>query len=268
MMCSRSFQKVLFACVLAALAVWSAAPAGAEIIPVNLQLDPPAAPVNTLDVSITVAVTGGGSIADGDTTTASGNMLADLHATFDPVTHVATVTGLEFTGGTMAFTDMSFLLDFSVFGSIAAASQGMQATPDTPVPPGSVTGTTFPGLEHDVIFNAGTVDFTPSGAIAGSLSPFTYDLSTNPLAVTYDAPGTLTVSAPTIIALNATYDVFVSIPVDFSEIMFQDPNASVELSGTGTIQASGQFVRVIPEPASGVLLALGAVTALLRRRRR
>ena len=267
MMCSRSFQKVLFACVLAALAVWSAAPAGAEIIPVNLQLDPPAAPVNTLDVSITVDVTGGGSIADGDTTTASGNMLADLHATFDPA-HLATVTGLEFTGGTMAFTDMSFLLDFSVFGSIAAASQGMQATPDTPVPPGSVTGTTFPGLEHDVIFNAGTVDFTPSGPIAGSLSPFTYSLSANPLAVTNNAPGTLTVSAPTIVALNATYDVFLSIPVDFSEIMLQDPDVSVELSGTGTIQASGQFVRVIPEPASGVLLALGAVAALLRRRRR
>jgi hypothetical protein len=50
--------------------------------------------------------------------------------------------------------------------------------------------------------------------------------------------------------------------------MFQDPNGSAELSGMGTIQASGQFTRVIPEPASGVLLALGAVAALLRRRRR
>ena len=268
MMCSRSFQKALFACALAGLAVLSAAPAGAEIIPVNLTLDPPAAPINTLDVSITVTVTGGGTIADGDTTTASGNMLADLHATFHPVTHVATVTGLEFTGGMMAFTDMSFLLNFGGFGTIGADSLGMQATPDTPVPPGSVTGTTFPALEHEVIFNAGTVDFTPTGLIAGVLAPFTYDLSTNPLAVTTNAPGTLTVSPPTIVALNATYDVFLSIPVDFSEIMFQDPNASVELSGIGTIQATGQFTRVIPEPASGLLLALGAVAALLRRRRR
>ena len=263
MMCSRSFQNVLFACALAGLAVWSAAPAGAEIIPVNLQLDPPAGAVNTLDVSITVNV-GGGSIADGDTTTASGNMLANLHATFDPV-HVTTVTGLEFTGGTMAFTDMSFPLNSGALGSIAAASQGMQATTDTPVPPGSVTGTTFPGLEHEVIFNAGTVDMTPSGIIAGVLGPITYDFSTGPLAVTDNAPGTLTVSAPTIIALNATYDVFLSVPVDFNEVMFQDPNASAELSAIGTIQASGQFTRVIPEPSSALVLVLG-ICALRRRR--
>lgn len=267
MMCLRSFQKVLFACALAGLAVWPAAPAGAEIIPMDLQLDPAVGSVNILDVSITADVTGAGSAADGDTTTASGNMLADLHAAFDPATHAATVTGLEFTGGTMAFTDMSFLLNFGGMGTVSAVSTDMQATPDTPVPPGSVTGTSFPTLEHDVIFNAGTVDITPSGPIAGFLTPFTYDFSTNPLAVTNDAPGTLVVSAPIIIALNATYDVFLSVPLDFNEIMLQDPSVSVELAGTGTIQARGEFTRVIPEPASGLLMALGAA-ALLRRRRR
>ena len=258
---------MLFACALAAVAALSAAPAGAEIIPVDLTLDPATPSVNTLNVDITVNVTGGGTIADGDTTTASGNMLADLHATFNLSTHVATVTGLEFTGGTMPFTDMSFLLDFSLFGSIAAVSQGMQATPDTPLPPGSVTGTTFAALEHDVIFNAGIVDITPSGMIATVLPPMSHDFSTSPLAVSNNALGTLTVSTPTIVFPNATYDVSLSIPVDFDEIMFQDPNGSVELSGTGTIQASGQFTRIIPEPASGLLLAFGAA-ALLRRRRR
>ena len=82
MMCSRSFRKVLFVCALAALAVWSAAPAGAEIIPVNLHLDPPAAPVNTLDVDIAVTVTGGGSIADGETTTAVNRVTPIDDATF------------------------------------------------------------------------------------------------------------------------------------------------------------------------------------------
>ena len=266
MMCSRSFRKVLVACALVGQAAWSAAPVGADIVPVYLSLDPATAAINTLDVSLDVNVTGVGSIGDDQTTTASGNVLANLYATFDPGTHAATVTGLEFTGGTTAYADMSFLLDFGVLGTIAADSAGMQSTSDTPAPPGTVTGTTFPCLEHEVIFNAGTVNFTATGLAATYLPPFTYDVSANPIITSANASGTLTVSAPTIVALNATYDVLLSIPLDFDESMYQDANASVTLSGAGTIQASGQFTRVIPEPASGLLLAFGAAAALLRRR--
>ena len=267
MTCWRPFRKLLFACVLAALAVSYAAPAGAEIISVNLTLDAPAAPVNTLNVSIALDMTAGPSASDSRTTTAGGNLLADLHATFDPM-QVATVTGLEFTGGTMAFTDMSFLLDFGPLGTVPTSSSNVQATADTPTPPGSVTGTTFPVLEHRVIFNAGTVDFVPSGPIASYLPPFTYDLSTHPLVVAHNATGTLTVSTPDIDFPNATYDVFLSIPLDFTAIVVESSDASATLDGAGTIQASGQFTRVIPEPASGVLLVLGSVAALRRRRRR
>ncbi len=265
MMCSQSFRNVVFLFALAVLAAWSAAPAGGEIVAVDLTLDPPFGLVNALNVSIIANVTGGGSTADADITAASGNMLAELQATFDPVTHAATVTGLEFTGGRVAFANMSFLLDFRAFGTVAAVATGMGATPDTPLPPGWVTGTTFPTVEHEVIFDAGTVDVNTSGLIAQVLGPFSYGFSLNPLAVTTDAPGTLIVSAPSIVPLIATYDVLLSVPVDFSEIMLQETGVLVELGGVGTIQASGQFTRLIPEPATAALLGAG-VLALIRRR--
>ena len=94
------------------------------------------------------------------TSTASGNMAADLYATYDPVTHTLNLAGsglgLGFVQqstapGNLSFTDMSF------FGGLMMTT-GLKGDLNTASPPGSVNADgTFLTDGHTLILNGGTL---------------------------------------------------------------------------------------------------------------
>ena len=238
-----------------------AASAPAAIIPVDLGLLLPSNDVNTLELTLTVDLMG----SDSDAVTLSGNVLADLTINFQPVTLEADTVGLELTGGMLTASDASFMLYFSLFGRIQAGLRGLRGTPDTPAPPGSVTGGTFPGGDQVVIFNGGDLYVSGTGMVGGLFDPFAFELADYPVIASTDQPGSLAVSAPTIDGDLATYVVTLTQPVEFSEVIIDTAEVVMTIYGSGTLQATGEFT--IPEPATLLLLSAGGFAVVLRRRR-
>ncbi|MBN2475196.1 MAG: PEP-CTERM sorting domain-containing protein [Pirellulales bacterium] len=221
-----------------------------ETIPVDLGLTSPPNPMNHLEMTVTA---GYGAIqrSDSDTTDASGNILSRLGIDFDPVTHqVQSVDEVEFTGGLVSFTDMSFVLDFSFFGWIEATGSGIGATLDTPYPPGTVAGGDFDTAEHLVVLNQGSFVASGTGLVGGVLdpNPTVIDLSTSPVEATTSATGQLQASLASIHDSLATYDVVLTLPVNFDEAVMDDGTVSVRVAATGTFEAAGQFTRALPPP--------------------
>jgi len=153
------------------------------------------------------------------------------------------VGGLEFTGGTINFSNTGFTLDFGFLGTINASGSGISATLDTPDPPQPVSGTTFNASEHQLILNSGTFYFTASGLIGGTFEPFTLDLSTDPVVTTNNGTGTILISLLSVDGHTATYDIAFTMPIDFSEEIYSDPSIILTLAGEGTLAAQGRFSR-------------------------
>ncbi len=216
----------------------------AETVSVDLQLTPPGSQNN---LSLTLTATYGALVrSDSDTTSAAGNMLANLELGFDPVTHqVQNVTGLTFTGGTIHLSDVEFTLNYSILGKIEADGTGIACTMNTPNPPGAVAGDTFYFIEHEAIFNQGLFHAEGTGLVGGLFDPIDLDLSQEPLSVTNDGNGTLTVNLIDSDSSTATYEVYILIPLDFYETILDDPDNSilVTLEGMGALEARGYFSR-------------------------
>ena len=239
-------------------------PALADLIPVDLALVPPSAQINTLELTITAEALGS-ALGDSDSATLTGNVLAELTINFQPVTLEADTVGLEFTGGRFVGSDVSLSLNFGLLGGIQATGTGIAGTVDTPAPPGLVVGGTFAGSDHVAILNEGIVYAHGTGTVGGLFDPLTVDLSVYPIITFSAEQGSLLVSAPVIAGPLATYDVTLTQPVELEEELYRDADVIVTVTGSGVLQATGQFV--IPGPATlGLLLAGGP--ALVARRRR
>jgi len=220
-------------------------PVLADLIPVDLTLVPPSAQVNTLELTITAEALGM-TFGDSDTATLTGNALVELTINFQPVTFEADTVGLEFTGGRFAVSNVSFSLDFSLFGEVQATGTGIAGTLDTLAPPGLVVGGAFAGSDHVAILNEGTVYAYGTGIVGGLFDPLTVNLSVDPIAAPGAQQGSLLVSSPVIAGPLATYDVTLTQPVELDQELFRDTDFVVTATGSGVLQATGQFV--IPKP--------------------
>jgi len=97
--------------ILCALAAVPAAPAvRADTASVDLLFPPPSGQTNTLTIRVT-AQAYGTVRSDTDTTTVTGNALSVLTFNLDATTCEATVTGLEFTGGTTVDPSVTMAAD-------------------------------------------------------------------------------------------------------------------------------------------------------------
>ena len=219
----------------------------ADIVTVSTNLvmtDPD--PVNQLTLTV-LASAMGINRSDTDTSTATGNITADLGIQFDPATHeVIGVDELEFTGGTVTFSDVSFTLNFWPFGNVLASGTGIAGTMDTPDPPGTVAGGTFNTVEHTLILNDGQFHAYGTGTVGGMFEPITVDLSADPIETTSDMTGSLDVSLATAHGSVATYDAVMTLPVNFDEEIYNQDDIVVRVTGAGTFEAAGQFARTVP----------------------
>ena len=239
--------RLFLACVLA----WACAapPLLAATASVDLWLDPPSAQVNTFLIGVT-ATAMGTTKSDTDTTTLTGDALATLTFGLDPLTCQAAVTGLEFTGGRIAMSDSSFVLDYGwLLGKINATGQGISGTLDTPVPPGSVSGGTFPAEQHSMILDQGTFNASGTGFVGTLFEPISENLAVEPIIAAAEGIGQLSVVLAGIVGHSATYGVTMALPVDFQQRVLEDP-VLVDVTGTGTLRATGQFTLQVPDPAS------------------
>ena len=227
----------------------------AESVPVYLQ-------VSQLDslMDAELCATALTTACDTDATPVAGYVTADLEIDFDPLIYeVIDIYEIEFTGGLISTTeDLIFDLNFSVLGSIQAIITDISGTLATPSPPGLVSGGNFNMNEHVLILNDGWIYGEATGALAGVLEPFSHALFDEPLESTYNDIGSITASLNNISGDDITYDVYLTLPVYFGTSFYEN---DVEFSfvGEGTLDATGQFTRIIPEPATLLLLALGAV---------
>ena len=204
---------------------------------------------------------------DTDATPVAGYVTADLEIDFDPLIYeVIDIYEIEFTGGLISTTeDLTFDLDFSIAGSIQAVITDISGTLATPSPPGLVSGGNFNMNEHVLILNDGWIDGEATGALAGVLEPFSHALFDEPLESTYNDIGSITASLNNISGDDITYDVYLTLPVYF-DTSFYENDVEFSFVGEGILDATGQFTRIIPEPATLLLLGLGAFMLLRKRR--
>lgn len=227
------------------LTVSAGSTASAETVSVDLTLVPATDQVNRVHLTLSVVALGVPN-SDTESTTVTGNALADLTVGFNHATHEATVTGLEFTGGEYSFSPVQFELGYPLLGSIHATAEGIGGTLDTPNPPGSVAGQTFPAEQHEAIVSRGVVHAWATGYLETRFEPMTIDLSDEPIPAPGSGTGTLVVSSAALAAEVAWYDVILELPLNFSETVYEDELVSAGISGTGRFRAEGRFSRRVP----------------------
>lgn len=76
-------------------------------------------------------------------------------------------------------------------------------------------------------------------------NPYTVDMAAEPVTVTTDATGTISVSVPQIGAGRVSYDVTLTLPLTMDQIVFEEPDtASMSIRGSTVIKSSGRIVLV------------------------
>lgn len=217
-------------------------PVQAGIVGVDMPLVPADAQSNRLAATLTVTFVGV-KVSDSDTATLTGNLLANLDLSIDPSTSAVTeVRSIEFTGGLIKMTDMSFTLNFGfLLGKIQANTTGLTGYPSSPNGPGPVAGTSFNTLDHSFVFDQGKVTAAGTGYVGTLFSPINQDLSAEPIVATADAVGTVSVALESIAGDLATYRVKLILPVVFDQQVPVNESVTAGFTGTGTIVATGTF---------------------------
>lgn len=207
--------------------------APAETVTLNLPLDPPDPIVNNLGMVFTDLAAG----SDQQFGDVAGSIEATLEVTFHELTQVATVTGVSFTEafpGSLAFDDMSFNLG----GGTTVDTVDLEGTLSTTGGPGTVSGTSFDPADHNLVLSAGEILPNPHSAT---------DLTTDPItAALASAVGNVYFTLDSTTGNQATYDVVIQLPAQFSEEVADTPS-SLTMSGTVTLRATTVYERIIQD---------------------
>jgi hypothetical protein len=216
----------------------------ADVIGVELNVVP-GPETNRLDMTLTATISGG-DLNDSDTATVSGALAADLEVYFEPATHhVADVNAIEFTGGRIYFSDVSFALDFGIFGRINATGTGISAMPTSPLGPGIVEGGYFNTVDHVLVVDQGYFSASGTGVIGGFFDPITVDLAAEPMEISSEATGTISVSLEGVEGNEGTYSVSLNLPLDYDVLLFENELITISFQGSGLVEGIGSFTRRI-----------------------
>jgi len=220
---------------------FSITPVIAENTAVVFTLDAP--PANVLQLSLAVTV-GEDTRSDTQPSTMSGDPEADLTLQFSPVE----VTGLEFTGGRMALSDITFNLDYGFTGSLIAESSNVSGFLDTPIPPGSVVDGQFPVEQHTYTLDQGIFNVVPTGLISLFVDPMTVDLSTDPSVSTISTIGQVGFEQNGVSGNLADYGTTISFPFAFTNVVLSDSNSTAVLIVNGSLSGAGPASVILPAP--------------------
>jgi hypothetical protein len=114
-------------------------------------------------------------------------------------------------------------------------------TLDTPSPPGAVNVGAFEANDHVLVLNGGTISVRGTGIVGGLFDPMTIDLSEDAVGLTTDGIGYVGASLVMIDGAQATCEAVLAMPVEFNEVLSDAGGAQVGFSGSGTVEAIGQF---------------------------
>jgi hypothetical protein len=200
---------------------------------------PPAAPTNEISLTLATDVIG----TDSTATQLTGFSMADLD--FQVIGTSVTPTGLTFTGGQVALSDVTFSF---FFNTIQISTMGIVGSPNTPLPPGTVTNNQFDATEHEMIFDQGII--TGPGT--------TIDLSTAPISGTGMGTGQVNIlPVGTPVGNEYTFEATVSLPIEIDESV-QIPDVPVigtvnaTLTGSGNAVSRQQFtIAIVPGDFNG-----------------
>lgn len=235
-----------------AAGVWLVAVSGwAQTSSVVLALAPP--PANQLAVGLSVTV-GTSLRSDIQPATFSGTAEADLTLQFGPVD----VTGITFTGGSLALSDVSFLLNYGLLGQLHANSSNVTGRLDTPIPPGPIVEGAFPTVHHELILDGGTLEAFGTGLLGLLFTTTFVDLSTDPVSGTFTATGSLAFVQNSVAGNQAEYTATLSFPLVFSDTALDTNDIVAVLSIDGTVDSSGPATVVLPLPAATGLTPNGS----------
>ncbi len=217
--------------------------AAGEVISAELNLVPPGE-ANQLEMSL-VASGDGGEISDSETSTVTGTIKADLEIHFDQATHEVTdVNSIAFAGGRVYFSDVSFTLDFGpLFGKLHATGTGIAATPASPSGPGPVEGGSFNTIDHVLIVDKGLFNASGTGIVGGLFDPMTIDLSVEPMYISSEATGTISVVLEQVQGGQATYSVTLNLPLDYDILLLETQMFALSFRGSGVVAGTGSFNR-------------------------
>lgn len=228
--------------LLLASSVFAAGTIQARTLSVDLPLIPAEEQTNRL--ATTLAVTAlNNTRSDSDTATLTGKILANLEISLNPATHeVAGVHSIEFTGGLVHMSDLSFTLSYGILlGKIEARTTGIAGFPSSPSGPGPVVGENFNTIDHMFVFNQGSVSAYGTGVMGSLFDPISQDLSEEPIEASAETEGILSVELDNIAGSQATYRVYLILPVIIAQEFPVVEGVTASFTGNGTIVASGSI---------------------------
>ena len=217
----------------------------AYVMPVEVTLLPPSDQANRLQTTVTLTVSPY-VVEDSDPTDVTGNIAADLDVSFDSAHEPNAITAITFVGGRVQFSDVIYSLYFGGrLGYIEIEGTGLEGTWSTPELAGAVAEGQFEMADHRLILDAGVVTATPHGFIEFVFPGATVDLAAEPLETTTSGQGQVEIHLETLDYPQAVYAVSLTMPVDFDEVLLDDPDTGAEgrFAVLGQIVAAGTVQR-------------------------